>query len=66
VELRILKDLRADDFGQNRAKRGVCLEVRILKGISGRCAEARDPWAEQKEARISARPERVGGCEELR
>jgi hypothetical protein len=25
VEVRILKDLRTDNFGQNKAKRGICL-----------------------------------------
>jgi hypothetical protein len=33
VELRILKELQADNFGQNRAKRGTCLELRILKEL---------------------------------
>jgi hypothetical protein len=33
ADLRILKDLRADDFGQNLAKRGICPELRILKDL---------------------------------
>jgi len=33
LEMRILKGLWAGDFGQNPVKRGVCLEVRILKGL---------------------------------
>ena len=46
LEVRILKDLRArfselfktqglrdDDFGQKQAKRGIVLELRILKGL---------------------------------
>jgi hypothetical protein len=35
LELRILKDLRADNFGQDQAKRGICPELRILKDLSG-------------------------------
>jgi len=31
--VRILKDLRADDFGQYRAKRGECPQVLILKEL---------------------------------
>ena len=47
LEVRILKDLRADDFGQNTAKHGVGLEVRILKelseGMRG-AVEGRESW----------------------
>jgi len=31
--VRILKELRTDDFGQNGAKSGVCLQVRIPKDL---------------------------------
>jgi hypothetical protein len=33
LELRILKDLHVDNFCQNRAKRGICPELRILKEL---------------------------------
>jgi len=33
LQLHILKELQADNFGQNRAKRGVCLQVRIPKDL---------------------------------
>ena len=49
LEVRILKDLRAGfselfktqglregDFGQKQAKRGIALELRILKGLGAR------------------------------
>ena len=47
LEVRILKDLRADDFGQNTAKHGVGLEVRILKELCEGMREAvegRESW----------------------
>jgi hypothetical protein len=34
----ILKGLLVDDFGQDRAKHGVCLQVLILRDLSGRKA----------------------------
>jgi len=34
LEVCILKGLRADNFGQNRAKRGIGLEVRILRELA--------------------------------
>jgi hypothetical protein len=33
LELRILKELRTDNFGQNPVKRGICPELRILKDL---------------------------------
>jgi len=33
LQLHILKELQADNFGQNRAKRGVCPQVRIPKDL---------------------------------
>ncbi len=36
LQVRIPKDLREDDFGQFRLKRGECVEVRILKEIERR------------------------------
>jgi hypothetical protein len=52
VEVLILQGLRADDFGQNTVKRGVCLEVRILKEIEE---------AEKRNSKLEVRnPERRG------
>jgi hypothetical protein len=33
ADLRILKGLHTDNFGQNLAKRGICPELRILKDL---------------------------------
>jgi hypothetical protein len=33
LDLRILKELQTDNFGQNLAKRGICPELRIPKDL---------------------------------
>jgi hypothetical protein len=55
AELRFLKDLRTDNLGQNRAKRGICPELRILKDldrISSAGGNTQPPDVLRKEFRI--------------
>ena len=60
MQLRILKDLRTDNFGQNRAKHGVCLELRILKELAESTADSSKLTAPDERGNPSGTREVIG------